>query len=86
MPSTVVERYEKQVKYLLGLLEQNPEGFRRKDLKTKWLIKGFPEPKFNSILVSLRNRGYVIKSDLSYKLSPYVITEAGRQYLRGLRA
>jgi len=84
MPSSILERHEARVKFVLGLLEKNL--LRRKDIKTKWLIEGFPESMFNASFALLRNRGYVTKKFPDEYLSPYTITETGKRYLNGIRA
>ena len=82
---SVAERHEHRVKFILGLLEENPKGLRRKQLKIRWTTSGICESGFNKTIVWLRQRRYIKKAS-EFSLSPYVITEAGRKYLNGLRA
>jgi len=84
MPSIILDRHQKRATFILGLLEK--KSCRRKDIKTKWLIQGFPESMFNSMFDWLRKRGYIMKELPQKHTSPYLITESGREHLKGLRA
>lgn len=78
---------EVKAKFILSLLEKTSEGLRRKELLQKWKKSGlFADSVFHGALSRLKNRGYVAKKEPYIYTSPYVITEAGKQYLKGLRA
>jgi len=83
--SSRIDRREFRIKYILGLLEDNPDGLRHKEIKVRWMTSGFPEGNFYTIFHWLVERGYIKKRDGKH-LSPYVLTEAGKKHLNGLRA
>jgi len=78
------ERHQKFIQKILAELDKHP--LRYKQLVQLWVELGSNPVQFVRCMQWMKEKGYVKKSDVTNRNSPYEITEAGKKYLEGLKA